>query len=989
MAIDEETTEYNLRLNAAQMLQAIAEVNTKASSIPEALGNINTALDQFATKYGISLGAAQKEMTNTINDAKELRRILENPIAAPSVLLNPNSRNLAATPDPFESMGMSSSAGMKALSDQRKQDALLTQQEVRSQADVAKELNKSAAEEDRKAAALRNVLELEREEKRLLEESAAIRASDKAKRDAQILAARQAPPPPESKSMNVDREAEAAQMELNQAVQKATKAKAIPTQEEYNKAVDDGAEAQKKLADKVTQAGDAGEKGANKASFATRVWSVAVGMLIHQGINLLITSLQAMFTMAITGLRELETATYNLVNAERTLSQQGVDITPKGMEESIKNLQKLDPMLSKIQATEAVSRVSSLVAPAVGFNAKEIDQLTQSIAVLAVKNKGLGKSFEEVESQVSNAFLSGKVSVGINQLGVKITDQIVKDEALRMGLVKTAEEYDKLTGKMQANVKARAMLSVLSQATSKDVIHLPEFMKTADAQFTIFQARLQDFFTQIGTLAAPILIKVLGLLIDGLEKTSAWIDKNKDALTLFADVAGNVVVIVLKIAAAFIKFMSAGALAFQGAVEWIQKLIDKVSWLKKLAESLGFKGIGDAADTPTGTADPFGAEKVSVYGARYEEAVADTEKKVTEIMKDAREKREDMERDYQNKLADLARDAARKLADIARSTGDKITDANKDYRNKTADINSDYDKKIADAKQESYKKSIDAEKKYQDELKNLRDKYLMDLEEALHARDARAILKLMQQYKLDKEKALENRNSEAKSAKVEAAQKVKDLEKERKDKLQAAQKDLADKLKQIQIAAARERRDAQIAASRALADARQAYQRQLAEQRIFLQRKLADLAASIASEYNLTAAGAAAIRNLINATASGGSAASTSAQYTSATPVVSSTWGAAGLYGTGGMAEGGTFLATRPGTINVAENRPEVITATPLGKPGKDISKVFTNGSGMGGGMDGKIELGLTLSPDLEARIISQTLSETANVVLKINRSKQ
>jgi hypothetical protein len=174
-----------------------------------------------------------------------------------------------------------------------------------------------------------------------------------------------------------------------------------------------------------------------------------------------------------------------------------------------------------------------------------------------------------------------------------------------------------------------------------------------------------------------------------------------------------------------------------------------------------------------------------------------------------------------------------------------------------------------------------------------------------------------------------------------------------------------------------------------LADARTAYQRQLAEQRIFLQRKLADLAAAIGAEYQLTAAGQAAIRALINGASAGASSSgSTNAQYTSATPVTSSTWAAAGMYGTGGLAEGGSFLATRPGTINVAETRPEIITATPLGKPGKDIGKVFSNASG-GGGMDGKIEIGMTLSPDLEARIISQTLSETANVVLRINRSKQ
>lgn len=738
--------------------------------------------------------------------------------------------------------------------------------------------------------------------------------------------------------------------------------------------------------------GTAAEKTASKVGISSRVMTIAMGMLIHQGINLVINAFQSMFTMAIKGLRELETATYNLVNAERTLSEQGVEISPQGLEKSIADLQKLDPLLSKIQATEAVSRISSLVAPNVGLNAKEIDQLTQSIAILAVKNRGLGKSFEEVESQVSNAFLSGKVSVGINQLGVKITDQIVKDEALRMGLVKTAEEYDALTGKMQANIKARAMLSVITQATSKEIAHLPDFLKTADAKFGIFQARMSDFFTSLGTVAAPLIQRVLDLLIDGFTKASAWIDKNRDSLLIFADVMGNVVVIVLKLTGILLKFGIAGVQAFKGIIEGAQKLIDKIPFLKKVAELLGFKGIGDATDTPTGTSDPFGGGAgASKYGDRYAEAVDEAEQKVTEIMKDAREKREDLDRNHANKMADIARDASRKMADIATNLRDKLEDAQKDYGNKVADINSDTDKKIAETKQDSYKKSIEAEQKYQDELKSLREKYLMDLEEALRARDARQVLKLMKQYAIDKEKAVENRNKEREQAKTESQQKIRDLEQERKEKLAVAAKDLADKIKQAQLAANRERRDAAIAHQRALADARQAYQRQLAEQRLFLQRKLADLAASIAAEYNLTAAGARAISDLINSASGGTGTASTYSNggstygATNNAPLPYAV-GSQDIWGRGGMAEGGTFLATRPATINVGENRPEVITATPLGKPGKDISKVFTNGSV--GGANGQIELGLTLSPDLEARIISQTLSETANVVLKINRSK-
>ena len=92
----------------------------------------------------------------------------------------------------------------------------------------------------------------------------------------------------------------------------------------------------------------------------------------------------------------------------------------------------------------------------------------------------------------------------------------------------------------------------------------------------------------------------------------------------------------------------------------------------------------------------------------------------------------------------------------------------------------------------------------------------------------------------------------------------------------------------------------------------------------------------------------------------------------------------------GGLAEGGSFLATTPRTIKVAENRPELITATPLGRPGADINKLFMQ-SGNGGdssGMGGQLELELTLSPDLEARIVRKSLDNAANVVMKINRSK-
>lgn len=769
---------------------------------------------------------------------------------------------------------------------------------------------------------------------------------------------------------------------------------------EADKALSDTGEGSVLFGQKSEQMWQKVEEGSKKGSNGIvnfgHVANIVFGMIIHQGINLVINAFQSMFSMALKGLRELETATYNLVQAERTLSEQGIDITPQGLDQSIQKLQKLDPLLSKIQATEAVSRVSSLVAPAVGLNAQEIDQLTQAIAILAVKNKGLGKSFEEVESQVSNAFLSGKVSVGINQLGVKITDQIVKDEALRLGLVKTADEYDKLTGKMQANIKARAMLSVLTQATSKDVAHLPEFFKTADAQFTIFQARMQDFFTKIGTLAAPILIKLFSTLAEGFQKATEWMDKNRDSLSVFTGILAEAVPIFLKLATIALKFSVAFADAIAKAISGLQSLINKLPFLKRAIETISGRttpDIGAASDTPTGSSLEFSAGNES--GNKRAEMLKEQEDKLTEIFKDARDKRLDIDRDYNNKLQDLSLNYAQKLEDIARNTSQKVADAQRDYSDKIADINRDTEQKKQDAIEESHKKSIEEEQKYQDELKKLREKYLMDLEDALHERDARQILRLMRQYQIDKDNAKKQREVDQQKAQEELQQKLVDIEKERKLKLEQAKQDLADKLRDIKIAADRERAEARINYQRQLNDAAIAHRRALEEQRIFLQRKLRDLAEALAKEYNMTATSLKALSSLYSgftATVSsigspiGNASAPSSVNAGTYTPVVNTGFSGSGMYGTGGLAEGGTFLATRPQTINVAENRPEVITATPLGRPGRDISKLFTNGSMGGGG--GQIEVALTLSPDLEARVIKNTLDETANIVTRINRSK-
>jgi hypothetical protein len=318
-----------------------------------------------------------------------------------------------------------------------------------------------------------------------------------------------------------------------------------------------------------------------------------------------------------------------------------------------------------------------------------------------------------------------------------------------------------------------------------------------------------------------------------------------------------------------------------------------------------------------------------------------------------------------------------------------------DYADKIADINQSTSEAQQEARADAQKKEQEAESDHQDKLKELREKYLMDLEEALHDRDARQILRLMRQYQIDKNQAVKDREQKKQDSQIELQQKLQDIEVEKQKKLEAAAQELEDKREQIARDARRARQDAAIAANRALADARIAHNRALAEQQQYLQRKLRDLAEALAAEYNMSSTQAQALIRMWTSTygtLSGLSSVNnkqplSSSVFTSSTPVVSSTWQNSGLFGTGGLAEGGSFLATTPTSINVAENRPEMITATPLGRPGRDINKLFTNmGGGEGGGSS--VEIGLSLSPDLEHRIIRKSMDETARVIVRTNKSK-
>lgn len=723
----------------------------------------------------------------------------------------------------------------------------------------------------------------------------------------------------------------------------------------------------------------------------------ALGTLVAVGIFQVIQAVQMMVAGMVKGLKEIEAATFNIINAEKKLSEQGIEISVQGLDKLIDDLQKLDPMLSRFQATELVSTLATKVAPAFGFGTAEIERMAKSITILAVRNQALGKSFEEVEQQVITGLLSGKVTQGINQLGLKITDQIVKEEAVALGLVQSAKAYDELNAKAQERINILTIISILEKDTAEEAKSLPTFLQTVSGMIGVAKAEFQDILTTLGQKFAPVFKEILRGVIEFLERLNRSLEQDLDAWNTFV----TILTVVARAAVGLINTFEKLALVIGKAGSALYSFLRGIPLVGAAVEKLFPKN--PYPDTPTGIAAPDETEAAQAQ-ERANEAISKAQDKLEDITRDHKDKLMDIERDYQDKLADINSDYANKVSDINRDAGRKREDALRNYHQKVEDINRDTNQKIADAQQDARDKELDREAEFQNKLRELREEFLFDLEDALHERDARQVLRLIRQYNLDKKNLEERHKLERVNAKKDLAEKIADLERERQIKLEAAKRELAEKQAEIDLWQQRELADARLHMQRQLADARQWYQRQLEQQREYLQRKLRDLAAAIAQEYNMTQAGAQAIYSMLNSYMGTGMKLPSTSTSTS-----SSSGGSSGITRTiGGQqyvqpypgapymtlanpqyaaAEGGNFVVTRPTTILAGEAGPEMVSVNPLNKIGADVGKFFGDVGGLGGSQ-GSLSLRIALQEGLVAEIIDTSLEAVSTHIDTVRREK-
>lgn len=713
--------------------------------------------------------------------------------------------------------------------------------------------------------------------------------------------------------------------------------------------------------------------------------SQLAAMLLFQGIQ----AVTNFFREAISQAKQFEATLYRLSNAERQLSLEGVEVSLRGLKQGIDDIKKAFPIFSQEDIAELIGSLATTTKE-LGLNEEQIIKLGAAISILNV-NSTETESLLQTQAKVTNSLISPQAR-SIGSLGLAFGQAKIEAKAFEMQVLKTGESFKDLTEKEKTQIKYQIILETAGVDNIEDISELQDLIKKSGGDFAALNEYLQsnsaklesntaawkDLQVTVGQIIIPFLpalTEFFNLINSGFIGTKIIII---EVITLFSAFATAFTALQTGMISGIDGFTD----AFKTAVDnYRETLVNQ--FFKEIptdAPDFFMRGWGDLIKEQAETA----TAPIEGLGDAFEDTLEDAE--------DFGNKVEDIMEDTANALEDLATDLARKRDDIETEYARKAADAYTDYLREVEDINRESTEEIQEIRDDHREEDIRREEEYQLKLWELQQKYLMDLEDALHNRDARQIIRLQRRYEFEKE-ALERQNE------IESNQD----DREEEDEIDEAQDKRNEKLEQARIDYERELVDQQIAKQRELDDLNVWHQRELEDIQLAQQRKLEQLIKGWIDEGKITQENAQMVyeillgyfgpggltdqlyaymmQSLLGQVNLAGQAMSSLGMggLAPTTPV-----GNTGAGGTPGiaMAEGGTLLATHPTTVTFGEV-PEVVSVQPL-SGGNNQDRVFGDLGALGGG---QLELAVTLSPDLEARVVRKSLDETANVIFKINRS--
>lgn len=697
---------------------------------------------------------------------------------------------------------------------------------------------------------------------------------------------------------------------------------------------------------------------------------------------------------------EFSAAEYRIEVGVRGLERSGMDTTLKTWQTYIDQIVQMYPRFSKIDVTNAVAQTTLMTR---NFGLAE-EQMKNVINVTAMLAQTTGRDLNDAIRMVTYAMSSGYTR-GLQMMGFNVTRATIDAELLKEGIHKSYIEVDAAT-------RAQVIYNAIMNQASAIMDDAAAYNDTLAGKVQAQQAAWKNLSTTLGQMITPAL-KGINTFLAGFANQLSDVFK---LLAIYIETSVSAMlgaIIAIQVELDKVRGKIPGKAS---AEDFVKVWHDAYQQLRmELAQETGLIPSAGLGELPGAAA---AAQQQAASQATLETAT-ELETSLDEILKDGTTRREQIELQYTRDVEDInikhrqrEEDAEsehiQRLIEIDVSRGQKRAEAQTEHELALAEEALRQQDQRAQAEQRYRDQELTAEARYQEKLLRLREGYLMSLEDAIRERNAKQIIQLTRRYNLEKRQAEREEANRKTEAKRNYDRELADAERQKNERLQILAMEFADRLRRIDLQRDQEigrenlayqlkRTNLDLDLKRDLEARKLNYDQALTDLQDSINNKMQAIIDAAVEEQKITTDNAQAVYNILKAYyGPGGYIEGLYLYYaqmmanlaaSAYVPLPPGTHGG-GTYeptpATPGHAAGGSFIATKPTLIQYGEV-PEIATFTPLSKLRRGGETPFAGG--LGRDVGGKATIEVKLGEGLEARIIDNTLSSAADLILSVQRA--
>lgn len=519
---------------------------------------------------------------------------------------------------------------------------------------------------------------------------------------------------------------------------------------------------------------------------------------------------------------EFVKAMYQLEIGVRAIQRAGADTTIRDIYENIDRLRNKFKVFTTKELVEGTAALLNLTRD-FGFTKEQIVELQDSIVTLALVN---GRAMDEVQRTVALALSSGYTE-GLQRLGVSINRVTIAEKAAALGY---ADSYMALN-ELQRAEATRLLILEKTQVYEED---LAEYYKTEPGRIDKSTTAWKEFTNTIGLRLVPFLAQAADWffnLVEGLKGLTGILTLANSYVVAFQ-------VTMRELPSIMRAWVTEGIPAIEEFSRRFQENLQKALEFS-MPDIFGGDILGDT-------------ESANKAADRIKQVVSDSLEDLLDFEKDYDEKVEDLREDSKRDIEKIERESARRIEEEKIDHLAKLNQIEVDALRDIAEENAKYALDVAQtirqfairkAEMESRYRENEkkAEIRFQEEMRRLREGFLFDLEDALHERDARQILRLIRQYNLQKTQAQRQYDIEKEERARAHKLELEELEVQRKERLRILAEEHAARIAAIQRQAEYEAELERQRWEREKAEMKARAEVQKSEREILLQQQIDDL----------------------------------------------------------------------------------------------------------------------------------------------------